>query len=287
MTKPESSPDAALLLGPPYEELTAVDLTGPVQPLVGGWVLAWNLASRNWALAADLVVNRAAGVSLAVILPQNDDQLPVLRLLRAIEQSRPQAVLPFHETPRPREIASVIRRPPVNLASSVAEYLDWRGFAVDPVTRSIIRRTVELSASVRTISGLARNLYLSRRALGRRFLKARIPVPSHWLQICRLLRATIKLQNSNGTLFSVACSLGYPDGFSLSNQMQRLCGLRPLEVRDLAGWEWVFETWIQREAAKGNVATAVLNARASIAIKPPARESDDNRAGPAHAASGC
>lgn len=284
MTKPDSSRDAALLLGPPYEQLIPVDLAGPVQPLAGGWVVAWNLGNRDWVSAADFVVNRAAGVSLAVILPESHDHLPVIRLLRTIEQSRPQAVLPFHETPRPREIASVIRRPPVNLASSVTEYLDWRGFSVDPVTRSIIRRTVELSARVRTISALARNLYLSRRALGRRFLKSRIPVPSHWLQISRILRATIKLQNSDGTLFSVACSQGYPDGFSLSNQMQRLCGLRPLDVRDLAGWEWVFETWIQREAEMGSVAPAVLNSRPSIALKPRSSAEREDRAGPARSA---
>ena len=284
MTKPVTAGDAALLLGPPYDQLTPVDLADPIEPLVGGWVVAWNLGKRDWASATDFVVNRAAGVSLAVILPENHDHLPVIRLLRTIEQSRPQAVLPFHETPRPREIASVIRRPPVNLASSVAEYLDWRGFSLDPVTRSIIRRTVELSARVRTISALARNLYLSRRALGRRFLKSGIPVPSHWLQISRILRATIKLQNSDGTLFSVACSLGYPDGFSLSNQMQRLCGLRPLEVRDLAGWEWVLETWIQREAERGGVAPADLSARSSIAVKPRSSEEREDRAGPAQAA---
>lgn len=284
MTKTEFTRDAVLLLGPPYDRLSAADPGGSTRSLVGGWVLTWNLSSTEWAGAADFVVNRAAGVSLAVILPENDHSLPIIRLLRAIEQSRPQAVLPFHKTPRPREIASVIRRPPVNLASSVAEYLDWRGFSVDPVTRSIIRRTVELSARVCTISALARNLYLSRRALGRRFQKGRIPVPSHWLQISRILRATIRLQNSDATLFNVACSLGYPDGFSLSNQMQRLCGLRPLEVRELAGWEWVFETWIRREAEMGCISPAVFNARPSIAVKPRASHDGKDRAGPPQAA---
>ena len=284
MTYPESSRDAVLLLGPPYDRLTAANLAGPPQALVGGWVVAWNLGSRDWASGASFVVNRAAGVSLALILPENEDRLPVVRLLRAIEQSRPQAVLPFHEKPRPGEIASVIRRPPVSLANSVAEYLDWRGFTVDPVTRSIIRRIVELSARVRTISDLTRNLYVSRRALGRRFTKGRMPVPSHWLQISRILRATISLQNSDATLFSIACSLGYPDGFSLSNQMRRMCGVRPFEVRELAGWEWVFETWIQREAAKGNVARSVLNARPSIAIGRRARAEGEDEAGMAQAA---
>ena len=284
MTRLRLSRDAVLLLGPPYDHLTAVDPASPVHPRAGGWVVTWNLGSEGWTGAAEFVANRVAGVSLAVILPESDERVPVVRLLKAIERSRPQAVLPFHETPRPREIARAVRRPPVNLASCVAEYMEWRGFSVDPVTRSIIRRTVELSARVQTISALARNLYISRRALGRRFTKSELPVPSHWLQISRILRATIKLQNSDATLFNVACSLGYPDGFSLSNQMRRICGLRPVEVRDLAGWEWVFETWIRREGERGNIPAAVVAARPSIAVKPLDRE-EEELAGPAQAAS--
>ena len=44
---------------------------------------------------------------------------------------------------------------------------------------------------------------------------------------------------------------GYPDGFSLSNQMKRLTGVRPSEVKERIGWEWVLERWIQRELASG------------------------------------
>ena len=286
MTRFHFPREAALLLGPPYDRLTTIDLTSPIQPRGGGWVMIWNLGSDGWADASALVANRMAGVPLAVVLPASDDHLSVVRILQAIERARPQAVLPFHETPRPGEIASVIRRPPASLSTSVTEYMDWRGFSLDPVARSIVRRTVELSARVQTISALARNLYMSRRALGRRFLNSRLPVPSHWLHVARILRATIRLQNSDTTLFNVACSLGYPDGFSLSNQMHRLCGLRPMEVRDLVGWEWVFETWIQREAAMGNIAPAVVATRPSIIPSSPARDDNgEDRAGTARAVS--
>lgn len=286
MTRPNLSGAPAHLLGPPYDRLTAIDLANPDQPDERGHVLVWNLASESWSEAAKLVANRAAGLPLAVILPDRDDHLTVLRVLRAIERVRPQAVLPYHRSPRPDEIAGVIRRAPASLATSVTDYLEWRGFSLGSVTRSVIYRTIELSSRVQTMSALAKHLYMSRRAVGRRFRSSRLPVPSHWLHIGRVLRATIRLQNSDATLFNIACSLRYPDGFALSNQMQRLCGLRPQTVRDLIGWEWVFESWIQREAGEGNIADKVLDARRCIAGLPAqVRKSGEELAGSARASS--
>ncbi len=265
---------AVALLGPPYRHLMPVNVDDPEQPREGGWVMTWHLGAEGWEDVDFLVARRAAGVALVMILPDGDRRLSITPVLRAIEQNRPQAVLPFHDSPRPTEIAKMVRRPPSSLPSSVTEYLDWRGFSLDPVVRSIIRRIVELSDRAQTIGGLATSLYMSRRAIGRRFLKHRLPVPSHWLHVSRVLRATMRLQNSSATLFQVACSLGYRDGFSLSNQMQRLCGLRPLEVREKVGWEWVFESWLAREAVRGNLPDGVAEARPSIAspLREPAAE---------------
>lgn len=260
--------DTVFLLGPPYRRLTVIDPDQPPQPRGGGWVVTWHLGSPQWDRGAGLVANRAAGVSLAMILPARDDRLSVLRVLRAIEQSRPQAVLPYHEAPTVRDITSVIRREPTCLATNVADFLEWRGFSLDPVTRSIVRRTVQLSSEVQTVGALARSLYMSRRALGRKLMKSGLPVPSHWLHMSRVLRATIQLQSSDASLFSVACSLGYSDGFSLSNQMHRLCGVRPMEARERLGWEWVFETWLAKEAAIGNICSRVVDQRPSIAVNP-------------------
>ena len=72
-------------------------------------------------------------------------------------------------------------------------------------------------------------------------------MPSHWLQFCRILRTAIKLQNCDAPLHEVARSLGYPDGFTLSNQMDRLVGIRPSLARERLGWEWVVEAWLQLE----------------------------------------
>ncbi len=252
------------LLGPPYRHLEAVNVADPAQPREGGWVMTWNLRSARWRDGDPIVTSRLAGISLVIILPDGHDRLSVLRILRLIERTRPQVVLPHHEGPSPREIASVVRRPPPSLASSVTDYLEWRGVPLEPGTRNIVRRTIELSDRVQTIAALARNLYMSRRALGRRLLGQELPVPSHWLQVARILRAAIKLQNSDASLFSIATSLGYPDGFSLSNQMKRLCGIRPLEARQRLGWEWLFETWLAREVHRGTLPKSVFLARPSI-----------------------
>jgi transcriptional regulator GlxA family with amidase domain len=154
--------------------------------------------------------------------------------------------------PEPRELAYLLLGEPRSLAAEFIDYLMWRGMALDPETRRIISRFVELSAQVRTLSGAARGVYLSRRALGRRFRDRGLPVPSHWLQLCRILRATMKLQSSpRSSLHEVARSLGYPDGFTLSNQMNRLVGFRPSTARERLGWEWVVEAWLDRERSTG------------------------------------
>lgn len=253
------------LLGPPYSRFEVVDLASPKLPREGGWAMTWDLGSGGWRGGEELAKGRLAGIALVVILPETTAQLSVLRVLRLIERTRPQAVLPHHEVPSPREVKCVLRRPPTSLAASVTDYLEWRGVTLSNGTRRILRRTVELSDRVRTIAALASNLYISRRALGRRLLSQQLPVPSHWLQIARILRATIKLQNSDASLFTVASSLGYPDGFSLSNQMKRLCGVRPLEARRRLGWEWLFETWLGAEAARGTLSPRLLATRPSIA----------------------
>jgi hypothetical protein len=72
-----------------------------------------------------------------------------------------------------------------------------------------------------------------------------------------LLRLAIRLQNSDESVFSIAYDSGYPDGFSVSNQMQRLVGFRPSQVRQYLGWEWLVEQWLRREAEDGGLAPAM------------------------------
>ncbi|MGI9627953.1 MAG: helix-turn-helix domain-containing protein [Longimicrobiales bacterium] len=231
----------------------------------------------GWEGASDEVSGRPGGLPLVVVLPESARVKSVTQVLRAIERTRPQVVLPFHETVDPIEVSLVLRRPPPSLPASVSEYLAWRGLRTDQATARVIGRIVELSENVQTITALARSLYMSRRALGRRFMTRTLPVPSHWLHMSRLLRATIRLQNSESSLFSVACELGYPDGFSLSNQMSRLCGVRPSEVRERLGWEWVLEAWLMRERDAGGLVCRGMGGRSSL-LAAPARTPELNPA---------
>ena len=137
------------------------------------------------------------------------------------------------------------------------DYLMWRGVNVDMETRRLVRRTVELSFELRSVTALARSMYLSRRALGRHFLSRGLPVPSHWLHFSRVLRVALRLQDSSEDLLSAAYEFGYADGFAFSNQMHRLTGIRPSDARRCLGWEWILEAWLRTEAAAGGLSLDV------------------------------
>lgn len=243
------------LFRPPYRGLTPLlersAKRGADAP--GGSALVWQLALGDWGSAYRRVRDRRPGLALIMILPPADRMESVPTVLEATAKCRPHSVLPHHDEPDPEELRVVLRRAPEDLPVEMVDYLSWRGIQVDLDTRRLIRKTIELSGELRTVSGLARSLYLSRRALGRRFRKRGLPVPSHLLHFSRVLRACLALQTSPRPLVEIAFHLGYPDAFSLSNQMLRLTGLRPSEVRDRLGWEWIVEAWLQAEAADGKL----------------------------------
>lgn len=250
---------ALLLLSTPYREFEPVsDLrTLRERPVEPGSVVIWRLRLPVDGGELDTVQARAPGLPLMAVLPPVDElegtgQEDVLRI---VEQCRPHSLMPFHPRPAEEDARLLLARPPQDLGAEVTEYLAWRGIRLDMETRRIVRRVIELSSELRTVAGLARSLYLSRRALGRRFTSRGVPVPSHWLHFSRLLRALISMHNSGRSVFEIACELGYPDGFALSNQMSRLCDVRPTEARHALGWEWFLEAWLVKEAREGGMST--------------------------------
>ena len=247
-------------LFPPYREVDPVSHPSafPSAPLPPrGAVLLWNVQAGDWGRGFRAVRDRPPGVALFILLPPAPQLGGLDRLLELMEYCRPHSILPHMEQLIPEELVAFLRRFPADFPMEVADYLTWRGIEVDTDTRRLIRRTLELSDELRTVGGLARSLYLSRRALGRRFLTRGLPPPSHWLHFGRILRASVRLQNPDSTLFSVAGELGYPDGFSLSNQMHRLIRLRPSIMRECFGWEWIVESWLHQEALDGNLSSTL------------------------------
>lgn len=247
------------LLRHPYQDEDRIPVTGGKKQLRErgrrpGSVLVWHLRNGPVAQDAEIVRERPGGLPLIVVLPQEPAAVRDPSFLRVLESVRPLGILPYQETPSTDDLLAVVRRPPSDLAAEVTDYLAWRGIPLDRETARLIRKTLAMSAELRSISALSRSLYLSRRALGRRFLSRGLPVASHWLQFGRILRVTIRLQNSEDSVLAVGYELGYPDGFSLSNQMYRLTGYRPVEARQYLGWEWVLEAWLRREADSGGLA---------------------------------
>ncbi len=221
------------------------------QPSGPGTGLVWQLGFGSWSSVFRVVRRRPPGMALIVILPATVEIDSEPQLLRVVEACRPHSILPFHREPHVDDLSGLLRREPQDLSVEIMDYLQWRGISVDVEVRRLIRRTIDLSSELRSITALARSLYLSRRALGRRFLTNGLPVPSHWLHFGRVLRAALRLQSSDLTLAEAASRFGYPDGFALSNQMHRLIGVRPSEARRYLGWEWLVESWIHTEGANG------------------------------------
>jgi len=252
-----SPPPVFSLFAPPYAEFLPMDAGegfASRPEVMRGVALLWCMERGHSGEELGVAATRPAGVPLMVILPPSTIVRRLKdRVLEIVEEARPQSILPYHPAPDPEEMCHLLRREPEGLAGELLDFLVWRGLRLDQETRRIVRRIAELSCEIRTLTALQRGVYLSRRALGRRFRDRGLPVPSHWLQFCRILRAAIKLQNSEAPLHQIARALGYPDGFTLSNQMDRLVGIRPSLARERLGWEWVAEAWLQLEWKSGGL----------------------------------
>jgi AraC-like DNA-binding protein len=272
---PSTSATPLAVLAYPYAEL--IPFSGSRHALKDaarepGSAVLWSMGSGRTPPELELLRTRPGGLALLVMLPEVCDLSANPALIHAVQQLRPHGILPHHIEPSAIELAHILRRPPIDLPAEITDYLSWRGLHADRNTVHLIRRIVELSEDLRSVSALARSMYMSRRALGRRFMTLGLPVPSHWLQMARLLRVALRLQNSDASVFSVAYEFGYPDGFSVSNQMSRLLGYRPTEVRERLGWEWLFEAWLRREAECGALAPTMkerVSAGASHGLSAP------------------
>lgn len=268
--------DRLFRISAPYRRLQEVPLEAPsFREEARGEALVWQVSLPINGRLVEIAGCRPPGVGLLLILPAAQSEAVLGEALSVVSTARPTHVLPHLRDVGARHCRHALRHPPLDLAGEVTAYLSWRGIQLELGLKRIIQRTFDLCYEIETVTSLARSLHISRRALGRRFSTAGLPVPSHWLQAARLLTAALHLQSSDESVFTVATDLGYPDGFSMSNQMMRLMSIRPSEAREYLGWEWILEQWLVQEANQGRIArrwsSVLLGDRSGATSRRPSR----------------
>lgn len=253
-TLPEQTEPRLALFAPPYEQLVPIDVSWvPSSMPPRGEAIVWRLVDgKDQEAEFRWLHHRAPGLPLFLVLPPATELSRSLPLLHYVNVLDPRFVLPHGRMVAPHYLKQLLAAPPQHFAVTLTDYLTRRGLLIEPRIRNEVRRIFECVPETSSITQLSRRLYTSRRTLGRHFAAAGLPVPSHWLQFGRLLLATLQIQTDATAIFRIASRVGYPDGFTMSNQMKRLFGCRPTEVRDRLGWEWVVESWIRQEARAGN-----------------------------------
>ena len=252
---PSQTQSRLALFAPPYEDFLPIDLSWtPLTLPPRGLALVWWLTdAEEQEEEFQWLYDRPHGLPLFVILPpphQIARAIPLLGFLTALE---PKAILPAGRVAAPFRLRQLLAAPPRHLAKEVTDYLVGRHLLRRDDVRREVKRIFDLAPEVTSISKLARRLSTSRRTLGRHFEAAGLPVPSHWLQFARLMYIAVRLQNDPSAVFRIASHAGYPDGFTMSNQMKRLLDCRPTEIREALGWEWIVEAWIRQETLLGEI----------------------------------
>ncbi len=244
-------PSEVCLVRPPYAFAEPID-TGwrPARVPLPGAALVWTPRPGSGDELVERMRARPPGLPLFMILPPPAAVRAIVAVLARLHELTPRAVLPDGPLANVDAIRALLSAPARPLATELLEYLLRRGL-VPAESATAVRQVLQLAPGTRSITALSRRMYLSRRTLGRHFELEGIPVPSHWLQMARLLHVAVRLQRERVTAFRAAVEVGYPDGFTMSNQMKRLLGCRPRDVRECLGWEWIVESWVREEAARG------------------------------------
>jgi AraC-like DNA-binding protein len=250
-TLPASASQALSLFAPPYNLVVPCG-SEVVQELrdVDDWkgcALVWQLTGSSGEAEYAVVRQKARGLPLLVLLPPPVEVHRILGLLPLIRLLSPRLVLPFGVLDTPYRLRQALAMPPRGISGAVTNHVVQRGLLRTKKEIREFQRIMDLAPDTHSITALSKRMYTSRRTLGRHFNTSPLPVPSHCLQFGRLLHVALQLHNDDAAMFRIAARFGYPDGFTMSNQMKRLIGYRPSEVRDLLGWEWIVESWLKQE----------------------------------------
>lgn len=253
-------PPLSLVL-PPYQVFTGIHELArcPERGVALLWLVsdaATQQAEYEWLL------RRPAGVSLVIMLPPPREVERALPLLRDASVLRPRGVLPNSGGNGLEALRLLLGGAPRDLAGMAVSHFAQQGILRNQKVRALVRRIFEMAPMVPSITRLSRKMYTTRRTLGRTFEAEGLPVPSHWLQFARLVCVSALIQERQTLpIFKAATHVGYPDGFTMSNQMKRLIGCRPSDVRENLGLAWILEEWIRREREAGRMSWPGMEVR--------------------------
>ena len=140
----------------------------------------------------------------------------------------------------------------------VHSYLVQRGLAAEREDHSVLlKKLLEMASAPRTtgltVNAAAKNLYVSRRTLGRWCQAAGIPQPNSVIRMGRVLNVLELVCKSKCSVHAATRVTNWSDAYSLSNAMVRLTGIRPSAARAI-GTLNVVEQWLRRELAAGRAA---------------------------------
>lgn len=243
------APSGLHLFRPPYTSCDPIELGWSPEPFDPGGSIVWFMAPSDSVYAEmEWISDRPRSLPFFVVLPEPENILPLSHMLRRVPDLGPRGVLPGVGRSMLAALRILLAAPPRVLSAAVGSYLDDVGFLPDEASRKRVETIVAEAPRIRSIEALASLMCQSRRTLGRFFHERGLPVPSHWLQFARILHVAIQLQNTRTNINRVSARYQFPDGFTLSNAMNRLTGFRPSFVREHLGWEWLIEAWLRRES---------------------------------------
>jgi len=244
------------ILEPPYENSRQHWLEDP-WPCEPTSVIVWRMDRRpaeNLAEAFEALADRPPELDLAIVLPAAFRLGPAGEVFHRLPWLNPAAILPCSVGALDR-IKLLLSLPPKDLAHAVTKYFLQTGFLTSGQAGPV-QQLLSEGAHVRSVTGLARRIGTSRRTLGRRMERWALPSPSRWVQFSRLLHVCLQLQRPGVSVARAASACGYPDPFTLSNQMKRVLGLRPSEARCYLGWKWAAHAWARRNSTRSDYASA-------------------------------
>jgi AraC-like DNA-binding protein len=244
-------------VAPPYQRAQRLrGISDEIGRLTPGSVLLLEVEAepRDWYSLQELTRRlRSAAPLLPLALRFDTRRVDVLHAAVQVARMPVRAVLS-----RDEEMEKALRRQlsrPVDLASDVVEWLGLQGIRLSPTLKHLIEGIVSLAPGYPAVAPLLTRIGTSESSARFRLQKKRLPPPGRWLQAARALHAALHLQSRpDRPLLPLALALGYADHSALSHLLGRAFAVRPAEIRERLGWEWLLDRWLRSRTREGAVA---------------------------------